>query len=88
MESFLICVNPKCHMVIDLRESGNALPRSQLILNECPECGSGWSTHCPFCNNELSVYWRAGIIRCLSCNRQMKPKTKTIDRGNVEGKSR
>jgi len=75
IESFLICINPKCHMVIDLRESGTVLPRSELMLNECPECGSGWSSCCPFCNTRLSVSWLAGTMRCSSCHRRIKPKT-------------
>ena len=42
MKKFLICENPKCRLVIDLREGGRVLKRSHLVLNECHERGQYW----------------------------------------------
>jgi hypothetical protein len=74
MESFLICENPTCHMVLDLRENGQVFPRSELIVNECPECGSPWSSACPFCSKLLEVDWRGGLPHCLSCRQKLQAK--------------
>jgi hypothetical protein len=72
MESFLICENPRCHMVLDLRENGNVLPRSEIVVNECPECGSRWSSICPFCSKPLEVDWRGGLPHCSSCRQKLQ----------------
>ena len=74
MQSFLICENPKCLMVLDLREDGRVMPRSELILNECPECASRWSSACPFCGKPLEVTWRARFPHCLNCRKKLQPK--------------
>jgi hypothetical protein len=72
MESFLICENPRCRMVLDLRENGHVLPRSEIIVNECPECGSPWSSVCPFCNKLLEVDWRDGHPSCSGCRQKLQ----------------
>ena len=74
MQSFLICENPKCLMVLDLREDGRVMPRSELILNECPECGSRWSSACPFCGKPLEVTWRAKFPHCSGCRKKLQPE--------------
>jgi hypothetical protein len=82
MESFLICENPTCHMVLDLRENGHVLPRSEIILNECPECGNGWSSKCPFCSKRLEVELRGGIPHCLRCSRKLQARRRTAARSS------
>jgi hypothetical protein len=74
MESFLICENPRCRMVLDLRENGHVLPRSEIIVNECPECSSPWSSACPFCNKPLEVDWRDGRPSCSGCRQKLQAK--------------
>ena len=74
MESFLVCENPRCHMVLDLREDGDVLPRSEIVLNDCPECGSPWSSTCPFCSKPLEVDWCDGLPHCLSCRQKLQAK--------------
>jgi DNA-directed RNA polymerase subunit RPC12/RpoP len=61
-------------MVLDLREDGRVMPRSELILNECPECGSRWSSACPFCGKTLEVTWRSKFAHCLNCGKKVQPK--------------
>jgi hypothetical protein len=73
MGSFLICENPSCHMVLDLRENGNVLPRSE-IINACPECGSSWSNTCPFCSQPLEVAWQDSLPHCLSCRQKLRAR--------------
>jgi transcription elongation factor Elf1 len=72
MESFLICQNPKCRFLVDLRENGAVLPRSKLILRECPECGHLWSSHCPFCHRSLRIAWRKKLAHCSHCGKPMR----------------
>ena len=72
MENFLICENAKCRFVIDLREGGSLLSRSQIVLNECPECGHAWSTICPFCSHPLEVELPGGLPHCSHCNRKLQ----------------
>jgi hypothetical protein len=74
MVLFLICENPSCHMVLDLRENGHVLPPAEIIVNKCPECGSGWSPQCPFCNKPLEVDLRSGLPHCFRCNRKLQAK--------------
>jgi hypothetical protein len=69
MQSFLICENPSCHMVLDLRENGRVMRPSGLIIEQCPECASRWSPDCPFCGKRLEVTGRAGLPHCLICHK-------------------
>src|SRR5260370_42130341 len=65
LESFLICSNPKCRYLVDLKEDTQVLDRASLIIEECPECGYPWSNSCPFCGRRLKAT-RRGNISCLS----------------------
>jgi transcription elongation factor Elf1 len=72
--SFLICVNPACRTVIDLRSNGSVMRRSELALDECPDCGSQWSSDCPFCGQPLEIQWRASLPHCLNCTERLQAK--------------
>lgn len=74
MENLLICKNPVCRYLIDLREGGTLLSPSELIVSVCPECGHNWSSCCPFCGNTLGVVWWAKNPRCSSCHRTLRPE--------------
>jgi predicted amidophosphoribosyltransferase len=74
MESYLVCQNPKCHMVLDLREFRHVSDRSGIITNECPECGSQWSPTCPFCGKPLDVALRGGLPHCSSCRQKLQAR--------------
>jgi transcription elongation factor Elf1 len=74
MASYLVCENPKCHMVLDLRGVGRVSDRSAMIVNKCPECGSQWSPTCPFCGKPLDVALRGGLPRCSNCRQKLQAR--------------
>ncbi len=71
MSPFLICENPKCHMVLDLRESGRELRSPEAAFAACSECGGQWSSTCPYCAEPLDVDREVGPPRCLKCRRKL-----------------
>ncbi len=73
MEYFLICANPKCRYLINLREGAQVLERSKLVLDECPECGHPWSSYCPFCGRPLEAIRQGNLSHCLHCNKSLGP---------------
>lgn len=72
MEHFLICGNPRCRYIINLREGTEVLERSKLVIDECPECGNQWSSYCPFCGRPLQVTWENEVPLCSHCTRTLK----------------
>ena len=48
MDHFLICENPACRFVVDSNIPGETPKRHAFVLSQCPECGSEWSSTCPF----------------------------------------
>ena len=76
MEHFLICTNPQCRYLVDLREGGQVLERSKLIITECPDCGHEWSSLCPFCGHPLETDLQEIPHRCKHCHRVLQPPTK------------
>jgi hypothetical protein len=70
MQHYLICSNPSCRFVLEFQGSGKAFRRSRVPLNECPECGSGWSVNCPFCIQPLSLAWHDQLPHCGHCHRR------------------
>jgi hypothetical protein len=73
MVSFLICTNPKCRYIVSLRQGTQVLDRSELVIDECPECGHAWSSVCPFCARPLEVTGRGSISHCLHCKEKLLP---------------
>ena len=73
MEYFLICTNAECRFIVNLREGGQVLERSQLVVDECPECGRPWSSSCPFCGRPLEVIQWGNLSHCLRCGRDLRP---------------
>jgi hypothetical protein len=72
MNLFLICQNPACRMVLDLRENGRDLPCAKTLFAQCPECGNQLSCQCQFCGESLEVEWRAGLPHCLKCHQKLR----------------
>jgi hypothetical protein len=73
VEYFLICTNAKCRFIVNLREGARVLRRSQLIIDECPECGHPWSSSCPFCGRPLEAIQQDDLSLCSRCGRELQP---------------
>lgn len=74
MEYFLICSNPLCRYLVNLREGAQVLERSKLVIDECPECGHKWSSGCPFCGHSLETDLSQTPPRCARCYRALVPE--------------
>jgi hypothetical protein len=74
VEPFLICTNAKCRFIVNLREGGQVLERSKLVINECPECGHPWSANCPFCGLPLDYDTCGTPPLCTHCGRSLLPE--------------
>ena len=72
MECFLICTNPKCRFVVNLREGAQVLERSKLVIDECPECGHPWSSYCPLCGRRLEGTQQGEFYHCLNCRKNLR----------------
>ena len=70
MARFLICDNPKCRYLMDLRVNGRTLNGTQFIVKKCPECGGNWSKTCPSCGQPLAVKMHAGLPYPVCCERK------------------
>ena len=70
MERFLICNNPKCHLVLVRRINGKSQDGAQLILKKCPACGGDWSSIGPSCTQTLAVKLVAGLPHSVCCDRK------------------
>jgi Bacterial regulatory protein, Fis family len=77
MASFLICSNAECRFIVDLREGAQLLPRSELTINECPECAHSWSNSCPFCSRELETTLHDDLLHCSHCGQALRAKAIT-----------
>jgi hypothetical protein len=75
LEHFLICTNPGCRFIVDLREGAKVLERSRMVIDECPECGNPWSSYCPFCDQPLDVVQRGNLSFCSHCSRSLHAGT-------------
>jgi transcription elongation factor Elf1 len=73
MECFLICTNAKCRFIVNLREGSQVLERSDILIDECPECGHPWSSHCPFCGRPLEAIQLRNLSHCSHCGRELQP---------------
>jgi hypothetical protein len=74
MEHFLICENTACLFIIDLKQGGRLMSRSELVISQCPECGHRWSPSCPFCMQPLDITWNEKLPHCSRCLRKLQPK--------------
>lgn len=67
MTRFLICDNPQCRFIMDLRVNGRTLNGTQFILKKCPSCGGSWSPTCPSCHQALVVKEVRGLPHSACC---------------------
>jgi hypothetical protein len=72
MERFIICKNPLCCLVVDLRTQDNRILKiSELIVDQCPECAGEWLSHCPFCSKDLDITLARGFPSVLALPRRI-----------------
>ena len=71
MSRFLMCKNERCRLVFDRRVNGKSLALSPAVLKECPDCGSQWSSMCPFCGQVLAIELLGGIPQTACCSRKL-----------------
>ena len=76
MNHFLVCENPSCRFILDRRINGESLDGVRKILKQCPECGSDWSSSCPFCDQTLSVSFIGGIPHSGCCGQRLRVEVK------------
>jgi len=76
MDIYLICKNQSCRFVIDRRVNGKSLDIPQLILKECPACGSAWSSTCPSCSRALTIKFADGLPRLGCCGQRLRAEAK------------
>jgi hypothetical protein len=72
MDSHLICNNPGCRFILDRRINGASLDGVRNIVKQCPECGSDWSSLCPFCERPLGVRFLTGLPHSVCCGRILR----------------
>jgi hypothetical protein len=75
MGRFLICTNPQCRYLVKLQTGTQVLKRSEIILDECPECGHPWTSSCPFCGRSLKCDLEQIPHRCEHCAQSLRPQT-------------
>ena len=70
--SHLICKNPGCRYILDRRINGESLDGVRRIVKQCPECGSDWSSVCPFCKRPLGVAFVNELPHSACCIRILR----------------
>jgi hypothetical protein len=83
---FVMCQNPACCLILDLRQARHSIRRSTLLTKGCPECGHPWAERCPVCLQSLSAVRKGRYWRCRSCERSKASNT-TRGRNGSRGRS-
>jgi hypothetical protein len=77
MNRVSICANPECRFILDLRLNGRSMDGVRSIVSVCPECGSAWSSDCPFCSQALALKFVAGVPQSECCGRKLRAEVRT-----------
>lgn len=72
MASLLICSNAECRFMVDLHGGAQPLPRSELVLDECTECGHSCSSSRPFCGWPMETNLLDNLPHCSRCGRELR----------------
>jgi hypothetical protein len=70
MNHYLVCGNPSCRFVLDLRLDGQKLNGLQQKFTNCPECGGKWSSSGPVSARALGEAWAGKLPHCSCCTRK------------------
>jgi hypothetical protein len=74
MHNSLVCQNPACRFVLDGRVRGRSVEELRSLVQNCPACGQGWSSACPFCERDLAVRFVGRLPRTACCGRKLRPE--------------
>jgi hypothetical protein len=86
MHNSLVCQNPACRFVLDGRVRGRSEEELRSVVPNCPTCGQGWSSVCPFCERVLAVRFLRGMPRTACCARKLRPEELAAQRHhNITG---
>jgi hypothetical protein len=70
----LICQNSRCRFVVAFDKKEKGLEQTSAALSHCPECGSPWSSACPFCGLPFVVTWMAQRPHSSCCHHRLQPE--------------
>jgi len=65
MNHYLVCSNPTCHFVLDVRLHGTRSANQSFLPAHCPHCNSAWSSKRPLPFRALGGH---RVPRCHCCN--------------------
>jgi len=74
MNHYLVCENPNCRFVLDIRVDGKRLASRRFILSKCPQCGGKWSATSPLPRHALGALWMNRLPHCSCCSRKLSAK--------------
>jgi len=73
-EQFLLCIDPKCRYIVDLRAETTEITGPPDLQRKCPKCGHLLSGRCPSCFQQLDIVWRDNLPLCSCCNQTLQPE--------------
>jgi len=74
MNHYLVCDNPSCRFVLDVRVDGKRLGYGRSILSKCPQCGGNWSPNGPMPRRALGERWMDRLPHCSCCSGKLNAK--------------
>jgi hypothetical protein len=74
MNHYLVCDNPSCRFVLDIRVDGKRLASPRFILGKCPQCGGKWSANGPLPRHALGAQWMNKLPHCSCCSGKLSAK--------------
>jgi hypothetical protein len=72
MNHYLVCENPTCRFVLDLRLNGNGTGIRRLGLSKCPQCSGNWSAGGPVSRRALGARWAGKLPHCPCCRERVQ----------------
>jgi hypothetical protein len=74
MNHYLVCRNPECGFVFDIRINGRANGNGSLLLESCPHCGSEWISSRPVSGQALGLDRLRKLPPCSCCKVHLRRK--------------
>jgi hypothetical protein len=74
MNHYLVCGNPSCRFVLDMRVDGKRVASRRFIFSKCPDCGGDWSADGPFPRHALGAQWINKLPPCSCCSGKLNAR--------------